>query len=139
MGRASCLDDHPLLDGGHARPHVFDTVDRDREQFTLGVADKGDRGTTIEVKLKENAKEFASAWRLEQIVRKHSDYVAFPIYVGDRAEPVNRQTALWRQPPSEVTGEQYDDFYKHLTLDTEGPLLHAHLRRQGVRRGGPAG
>jgi molecular chaperone HtpG len=95
--------------------------------YHLGPADKPDRGTRIEVKLKEDAAEFVATWRLEQIVRKHSDYVAFPIYVGDKAEPVNRQTALWRQPPSEVTAEQYDDFYKHLTLDIEGPLLHAHL------------
>ena len=95
--------------------------------YHLGPADKPDRGTRIEVKLKEDAAEFVAPWRLEQIVRKHSDYVAFPIYVGDRAEPVNRQTALWRQSPQEVTGEQYDDFYKHLTLDLDRPLLYSHL------------
>jgi molecular chaperone HtpG len=95
--------------------------------YHLGLAGKADRGTRIEVKLKEDASEFLGTWRLEQIVRKHSDYVAFPIYVGDRAEPVNRQTGLWRQSPHEVTDEQYDNFYKHLTLDIDKPLLHAHL------------
>ncbi len=95
--------------------------------YHLGPADKADRGTRIEVKLKEDAAEFVAPWRLEQIVRKHSDYVAFPIYIGDRAEPVNRQTALWRQSPQEVTDEQYDDFYRHLTLDLDKPLLHVHL------------
>jgi molecular chaperone HtpG len=95
--------------------------------YHLGPADKTDRGTRIEVKLKEDAVEFASTWRLEQIVRKHSEYVSFPIYVGDKEEPANRQTAVWRQPPREVTDEQYDDFYKHLTLDFEKPLLHTHL------------
>jgi molecular chaperone HtpG len=95
--------------------------------YHLARVDKADRGTRIEVKLKEEAAEFASVWRLEQIIRKHSDYVAFPIYVGDKEEAVNRQTALWRQSPREVSEEQYDDFYRHLTLDPEKPLLHTHL------------
>ena len=103
--------------------------------YHLGPAEKADRGTRIEVKLKEDAVEFASTWRLEQIVRKHSDYVAFPIYVGDRQKAVNgdrqtavnRQTALWRQSPRSVSDEQYVDFYKHLTLDLEEPLLHVHM------------
>lgn len=95
--------------------------------YRLGSADKDDRGTRIEIKLKEDAVEFASSWRLEQIVRKHSDYVAFPIYVGEKEEAVNRQAAVWRQSPREVTDEQYDEFYKHLTLDLEKPVLHIHL------------
>ena len=95
--------------------------------YHLGPAEKADRGTRIEVKLKEDATEFAGTWRLDQIVRKHSDYVAFPIYVGDRQEPVNRQTALWRQSPRTVSDEQYNDFYKYLTLDVDEPLLHVHM------------
>jgi molecular chaperone HtpG len=96
-------------------------------RYRLAAAEKSGRGTRIEIKLKEDAAEFANTWRLEQIVRKHSDYVAFPIYVGDREDPVNRQTAIWRQSPSDVTAEQYEEFYKHLTLDPEKPLVHAHL------------
>jgi molecular chaperone HtpG len=95
--------------------------------YQLARADKAERGTRVEVKLKEEAAEFTSIWRLEQIIRKHSDYVAFPIYVGDKEEAINRQTALWRQSPREVSEEQYDDFYRHLTLDPEKPLLHTHL------------
>jgi molecular chaperone HtpG len=96
-------------------------------RYRVGPADKPDRGTRIEIKLKEDAADFASTWRLEQIVKKHSDFVQFPIYVGEKKEPVNRQTAPWRRPPREVTPEQYDEFYKHLTLDFEKPLLVAHL------------
>ena len=95
--------------------------------YHLGPAEKAGRGTRIEIKLKEDAAEFAAAWRLEQIIRKHSDYVAFPIYVGDSEQAVNQQTALWRQSPREVTEEQYEEFYRHLTLDLEQPLLHTHL------------
>ncbi len=102
-------------------------ISRGDNTYTLAPADKSTRGTTIEIKLKEDAAEFAAAWRLEQIVKKHSDFVAFPIYIGDRAQPVNRRTALWRQSPREVTAEQYDEFYKHLTLDFEKPLARVHL------------
>lgn len=92
--------------------------------YTLADAEKTDRGTTIVVKLKEDAAEYAQDWQIEQIVKKHSDFVSFPIYVKDKV--ANRQTALWRQSPREVTAEQYDEFYKHLTLDFEPPLLHIH-------------
>jgi molecular chaperone HtpG len=95
--------------------------------YRLEPADKPGRGTRVEVKLKEDAAEFAQTWRLDQIVKKHSDFVAFPIYVGSSETPANRRAALWRQSPSEATDEQYDEFYKHLTLDFEKPLLHSHL------------
>lgn len=96
-------------------------------EYRLEPAEKEERGTRVEITLKEDAHEFASTWRLEQIVKKHSDFVGFPIYVGDKKEPVNRQIAPWRQPPSEVEEEQYHDFYRHLTLDPEKPLVYAHL------------
>jgi molecular chaperone HtpG len=95
--------------------------------YTLAPADKATRGTTITIKLKDDAREFASAWRLEQIVKKHSDFVAFPIYVGDKAQAANRQRALWRQSPRELTTEQYDEFYKHMTLDLDKPLARVHF------------
>jgi len=98
---------------------------RGDSQFTLGPGEKSDRGTTIEVKLRDDASEFASAWRLEQIVKKHSNYVSFPIYLDDTA--INQQTALWREPPQEVEEEAYEDFYRQLTLDFEKPLAHVHL------------
>lgn len=93
--------------------------------YALAPADKTDRGTTIEIKLKEDATELAQEWRLEQIVEKYSDYVSFPIYVGDKV--ANRQVALWRESPRDVKAEQYVEFYKQLTLDFEEPLLHIHL------------
>ncbi len=93
--------------------------------YTIAPADKADRGTVVTVKLKEDAAEFADEWRLEQIVRRHSNYISFPIYIGDRA--VNQRTALWRQSPNEVSEEQYVEFYRQLTLDTERPLLWVHV------------
>jgi molecular chaperone HtpG len=93
--------------------------------FRVGPAEKAERGTQVIVKFKEDAAEFATAWRVEQIVKKHSDFVTFPVYMGGRV--VNRQKPLWRQSPRETTEKDYDDFYKHLTLDFEEPLLVSHL------------
>lgn len=99
-------------------------------QFTLAPAEKAERGTTIVIRLKDDAVEFANPWRLEQIIKKHSDYVSFPIYLqqSDGGEKVvNRQTALWRQGPVQVKPEEYEEFYKQLTFDSEAPLAHIHL------------
>ncbi len=97
------------------------------ESYQVVEAEKAGRGTLIEIKLKEDAKEFAQEARLRQIIRKHSDYVAFPIYWGDGKEPINKVTALWRQKPNEISDAQYNDFYKQLTYDFEEPLLHIHV------------
>jgi molecular chaperone HtpG len=106
---------------------------RGDRNFEIEPGERAERGTSIQILLKEDASEFASAWRLEQIIKKHSDYVSFPIYVSttdsESGEPriANRRTALWRQSPSSVDAEQYEEFYKQLTYDTEAPLLHIHM------------
>ncbi len=97
------------------------------DTFTLEPADQATRGTRVEIKLKEDAKEFADGWRLRDIIKKHSDFVSYPIYLGEDAEAVNRQTALWREPASKITDPAADDFYKQLTLDFDKPLARAHL------------
>lgn len=83
------------------------------------------RGTRIEIKLREDAKEFADPERVREVIREHSNFVAFPVLVDD--ERVNTTPALWREPKFKVTQEQYDDFYKYLTYDTNAPLDHLHI------------
>lgn len=100
-------------------------ISRGESTYTLAPAEKETRGTTVEIQLKEDATEFASTWRLEQIIKRHSDYISFPIYVRDKV--ANRQTALWRQSPQDVEAQEYADFYRQLTLDFEEPLLHLHI------------
>lgn len=110
--------------------------------FTLTPAERSARGTEIVIRLKEDAAEFAQAWRVEQAVKKHSDYVSFPIYLVTQEEPeaeeegadeaaeprvINQRTALWRQSPSKVEADEYTEFYKQLTYDSDDPLLHVHL------------
>ena len=82
------------------------------------------RGTTIEVHLKEDAKEFADKYRLEGIIKKHSNFISFPIYL--EKEKVNTIAALWREPKSSIKKEQYDEFYKFLTYDNDEPLETIH-------------
>jgi len=82
------------------------------------------RGTTIEVYLKDDAKEFAEKYRLEGVIKKHSNFISFPIFLKD--EKVNTIAAIWREPKSSIKKEQYDEFYKFLTYDNEEPLETIH-------------
>lgn len=97
------------------------------DNFIVGAADMSERGTRIEVKLKEDASEFAEEYRLKNVIHKHSDYIGFPIYMGDDKAAVNKQTSLWRTPRKDVTEEQYKEYYKQTTLDFEDPLTHIHM------------
>ena len=96
------------------------------DSYQIAPAVKADRGTLIEIKLKEDAAEFADEYRLKEIIRKHSDYIGFPIYFGTETAQVNKQTAIWRTSKQDVKEDAYKDFYRQLTLDFEEPLLHIH-------------
>ena len=97
------------------------------EDYQVSPAEMNERGTKVEIKLKEDAAEFADEYRLKNIIHKHSEYIGFPIYVGEDKQPVNKQTSIWRMSKQSVTEEQHKDFYKQLTLDFEDPLLHTHI------------
>ncbi len=87
--------------------------------------EKLQRGTTIEVHLKEDTKDFADKYRLETIIKKHSNFISFPIYL--EKEKINTIAALWREPKSSIKKEQYDEFYKFLTYDSEPPADVLHV------------
>ena len=95
------------------------------DAFHVEPAEKEDRGTEMHITLKKDAVDMASEWKLKQIVKKHSDFVRYPIYVGD--EQVNQQTPLWRKRPSEVEQEDYTNFYRQMTMDFEEPLAVIHF------------
>src|SRR6266545_3307912 len=97
------------------------------DDYQVSPGEMNERGTKVEIKLKEDASEFADEYRLKNIIHKHSEYIVFPIYVGEEKQPVNKQTSLWRMSKQAVTEEQHKDFYKQLTLDFEDPLLHIHV------------
>ena len=97
------------------------------DTYTLEDAQREHRGTEVQIKLKDDALEFLEESRLRQIIKRHSDFIQYPIYLGDETEPVNRQTAIWRQNPREIEEEAYHEFYKQLTLDFSDPLTYTHM------------
>lgn len=97
------------------------------DAYQVSAAEMNERGTKIEIKLKEDAAEFAEEFRIKNIIHKHSDYIGFPIYVGDGKDAVNKQTSLWRTARQEVTEDQYKEFYRQTTLDFEEPLAYIHM------------
>ncbi|HPX95220.1 MAG TPA: molecular chaperone HtpG [Brevefilum fermentans] len=97
------------------------------DTYTLAPGDRDKRGTEVRITLKEDAREFLDETRLRQVIKRHSDFIQYPIYINDEDAPVNRQTALWRQSPRTVESDAYSEFYKQLTLDFSDPLVHAHM------------
>ncbi|UTF51495.1 molecular chaperone HtpG [Desulfomicrobium sp. ZS1] len=83
------------------------------------------RGTTLTVQLKEDGKEFAEKNRITSIIKKHSNFISFPILV--QGEKANTVQALWRENKFSITPEQYTEFYKFLTYDHEEPLDTLHM------------
>ena len=107
--------------------------------FTVETVERAERGTTIVLHLKEDAKEFLDAWHLRSLVRRYSDHIAFPVRMPKEGEAtveyeaVNRGTALWARPKGEIKDEEYVEFYRHLTHDSGEPLTWSHNRVEGKR------
>ncbi len=97
------------------------------DTFEMGTAEKETRGTSIEVKLNEDALEFLEIHRIREIIKTHSDYVPYPIFIAGEDEQINQQTAIWRENPRSVKEDQYQDFYRQLTLEMEEPLEKIHF------------
>jgi len=94
--------------------------------FTITeVVDEVNRGTSIEIYLKEDADEYADKQKLEGIIKKHSGFISYPIYLA--AEKVNTITALWKEPKSNIKPEQYNEFYKFVSHGFTDPECHIHL------------
>jgi molecular chaperone HtpG len=99
------------------------------ESYELSPGQRSQRGTDIVLHLREDSGDFLDADKLRDIVRKHSDYISWPIQVdGERA---NQEAALWTRSPSEISDEEYSAFYKHLSGDWQDPLVRVHMRAEG--------
>ena len=104
-------------------------MEKEAGQYTVEAADKAGRGTEVTLHLREGEDELLGEFRLKGIVRKYSDHIAIPVVMGD--ETVNQASALWTRPKSEITDEQYAEFYKHVGHDYEAPLAWTHNRVEG--------
>ncbi|MEZ3185942.1 molecular chaperone HtpG [Stutzerimonas sp. KH-1] len=118
-------------------------------EFEVATVDKPERGTRIVLHLKKGEEEFADGWRLRNIVKKYSDHIALPIELPKEPlsslesdeekdkpaetewETVNRASALWTRPRSEVKDEEYQEFYKHVAHDFDNPLSWSHNKVEG--------
>jgi len=97
-------------------------------EYSIEAAEREHRGTDVILYLKDDADEFLKPWKLKNVITRHSDYVAFPIYVGDDENATNKQQAIWRQNPNEVEEDDYRNFYQMMTLDFREPLHTIHMR-----------
>jgi len=108
-------------------------------EFTIENIERPERGTAVILHLKDAESEFAEPLRIESMIRKYSDHIAFPVMLsasGDtenEAKVVNAATALWTRSRSEVEDEEYKEFYKHLSHDFANPLTWSHNRVEGKR------
>ena len=106
--------------------------------FSTDVAERASAGTSIILHLKKESLEYLDPYRLRQLVERYSDYLSYPIELlktgtEGEFEAINRGTALWQRSPKEVTTEQYEELYKHLTHDWQPALLHRHFRIEGTQ------
>lgn len=99
------------------------------EAYELAAGERTTRGTDVVLHLRDEAMEFCDTDRLRDIVAKHSDYVQWPILVGD--DRANQDAALWTRNPSEVEDKDYIALYKHLSGDWQDPLTWVHVRAEG--------
>lgn len=114
-------------------------------EFTVENMDRPQRGTSITMHLREGEDDFLSTQKLKSIIRRYSDHISLPIQMNkeewdadkkeqviqDELESINQSSALWARSKSEITEEQYDEFYKHLSHDYENPLCYSLNRVEG--------
>lgn len=118
-------------------------------EFSIESVEKADRGTSIVLHLRSDCEDFANNWRIRSIVKKYSDHISIPVmmekqeFKGDQEdeenvaekapefETVNEATALWTRPRTEVSDEDYQAFYKHISHDFQEPLTWSHNKVEG--------
>jgi len=103
-------------------------------QFTIDEAERATRGTTIMLHLNETDEQYAEPARLKEIVKKYSDHIALPIVLdhAGKEETLNTASALWIRPKTEITAEQYKEFYHHVAHAFDEPWLTLHNKAEGV-------
>jgi molecular chaperone HtpG len=115
--------------------------------FEIEPAERSVAGTTVLIHFNEEGKQYANSWRLQEVVKKYSNHIAFPIFLTyDKSEwndaekksvktrtteQVNSASALWRRPKNELTDEDYKELYKSISGDSEDPLFWFHTKAEG--------
>ncbi len=108
-----------------------------RGEYTLETVDRPERGTEIVLHLRDGEDDLLNDYRLRTIIQKYSDHISLPIMMApaggqqDGDTPVNRASALWARSKSEITEQDYTDFYRHITNDVAEPLAYVHSKIEG--------
>lgn len=108
-------------------------------EYTIADIEKAERGTEITLHLRDDEKEFLDNWRLRSVISKYSDHIALPVEIEDKNEEdgtvtwekINQAKALWTRSKSEISDEEYVEFYKHISHDYADPLTWTHNRVEG--------
>ncbi len=115
--------------------------------YEITEAERAEQGTTVKLYLNENGRRFADRFKIEEIVKKYSNHIPFPIYLNypdikkegedpekakRKVEQINAGSALWRRPKNEIKEEEYNEFYKSISYDPEDPLLYIHTQAEGT-------
>ncbi|MBN2686507.1 MAG: molecular chaperone HtpG, partial [Pontiellaceae bacterium] len=136
-------DDVTVVSKAHGEPAVK-WESKGTGSFTLSDADKETRGTEITLHLKEDAEEYLNNWTIKSTVKKFSDFLEHPVVListkkdekteveEEVEEQINSQKAIWLRPKSEVTDEEYGEFYKHISHDTNHPAETIHYNAEGA-------
>lgn len=117
-------------------------------EFEISESEKAGHGTIVTLHLNEEGREYATRWSIQDVVKKYSNHVAFPIYLHytkneydnegkvkkseETSEQINSASALWRRPKSDLEEEDYHEFYKTIGHDTEDPLFWLHTQAEGT-------
>ncbi len=112
-------------------------------EFEVAEAEREGCGTTVTLHLNDAGKEYADRWRVEEVIRKYSNHIAFPIHLHydekgehggrvEKSEQVNAALALWKRPAKDLKDEDYKEFYKTLSHDDEDPLHWIHVAMEGA-------
>ena len=135
---------------GESADQGVEWISEGEGEFTVGDIEKADRGTEITLYLRDDEKEFADDWRLRSIISKYSDHISIPVRMwkapveeqegpdGEKIpaqpgewETVNKATALWTRDKSEISDEEYIEFYRHVSHDFAEPMSWAHNKVEG--------
>ncbi|WP_369310272.1 molecular chaperone HtpG [Providencia rettgeri] len=108
-------------------------------EYTIADIEKAERGTEITLHLRDDEKEFLDNWRLRSVISKYSDHIALPVEIENKNEEdgtvtwekINQAKALWTRSKSEISDEEYVEFYKHISHDYADPLTWTHNRVEG--------
>jgi len=109
-----------------------------RGEYEVEEVQEEQQGTTVRLLLNERGREYADRWRIEGIVRKYSNHIAFPIHLHyaedgkEASQQINAASALWRRPKSEIKDEEYREFYKTISHGDEEPLHFMHTQAEGA-------